>query len=528
MTQRHQRLGKPASRTKNSIFNFITGMGGELVGIILQFVVRTVFIHTLGKQYLGIGSVFSNILSMLSLAELGVGSAILYKLYQPIAEEDQQRITVLMHFYRRVYRWIGLVIGCIGLLMIPVLPYLVKDYGKLAALQINPVFIFLLYLFRTISSYLFFAYKRAIIKANQQEYIVNLVKLGGTIISSIVQIILLSTARDFTLYVGVLILTTIGENIAIAIIANIRYPFINEKDSERLSKEEIKGVVKDCYALMIYKMNGVVLKATDNLVLSSFLGLDYVALYSNYYIFYTHMGTIMNRVYGSVVHSLGNLHVTNKGHKEYDVFILMNFITAVIGATACIGLFCVADELIDVWVGSGWVLQQPFSALMGLEIYTLAVRHELSRFRNSMGLFQQAKYRPVAGMVINLVVSVILVRYWGICGVLVGTIAADWLTIVWYDPIIIHKYGFKKPEYIRGYFVRYAAYTLLLVLSGAICYLICTHVLSGLGWLSVVAHTVFCALLVPLIYILAVWNKPTGKFARAMLMKILRKKRQTA
>ena len=510
------------SRTQNSIMNMVTGLGGQLLNLILQFAVRTVFIQTLGKSYLGINGVFSNILTMLSLAELGIGSAILYKLYEPIAAGDQRRVTSLIRFYRTVYRYIGLTVAVLGCLLIPFLPYLAKDYDKLARLNINAVVIYLLYLARSVSSYFFFAYKSGIIKANQKEYIINVIKYFGTILSSIVQIVLLKLFNNFTLYVFVLLFTVIGENIIIGICANRMYPYILDRSVEKVDRKEIREIFRDCGALLLFNLNKVVLKATDNLVLSSLIGFDIVALYSNYYIFYTTIDTIFTRTFGALTHSLGNLHVEHDTGHEYHIFKVINLFTAIMGATAGIGVLAVADEFVSNWIGHDWIIPQPFAVLMGLEIYTLAVRHEFTRYRNSMGLFQQAKYRPLAGMIINLIASIILVKYWGICGVLVGTIASDWLTMIWFDPIIIHKYGFREKALIKGYFLRFSRYTVITAAIAALVYFFCRTIFIGHGWFSVVFHALFCAVTVPGLMLLLSCRSEEGRYALRFLRKQLK------
>ncbi len=180
---------KGRSRTTYTIMNFASSIGGQFITLLMQFIVRTVFIATLGKSYLGISSLFSNILSMLSLAELGVGSAILFKLYKPIAEEDHHRIALLMKFYKRIYQAIGIAVFVIGLCLIPFLPKLIKNYDRLTQLHINAVLVFVLFLFKSAASYFFFAYKSAIIKAHQKAYVVSLVQYTFLCISSVAQIV---------------------------------------------------------------------------------------------------------------------------------------------------------------------------------------------------------------------------------------------------------------------------------------------------------------------------------------------------
>ena len=492
--------------------NFTSSVGGQFITLIMQFVVRTAFIATLGKQYLGISSLFSNILQMLSLAELGVGSAILFKLYQPIADENHHRIALLMKFYKRVYQVIGLVVFGLGVCLIPFLPHLIKNYDKLEALHINAVFIFILFLFKSAASYFFFAYKSAIIKAHQKEYLISLINYAFIFVSSIAQIACLYIFKSFTLYVIILIAEVIGQNIVVAILANHMFPYINEKTDESIGREEVEGIFKDCGALFLYRLNQVVLKATDNIVISTFLGLGTVAMYSNYYVFYNTINTLFNKLFDSVVHSFGNLHTTGDRKHEYQVFESANLITAILGATAGIGIFVVSDEFVNTWIGSEWIIARPFALLMGVEIFTLAFRKILGRYRNAMGLFQQAKWRPLAGMIINLIVSIALVNVWGVCGVLVGTIVADWSTYMWFDPMIINKYGFEGIYSIRRYYFKFLKYFAITCAVGALDWFICSHLFTGYGWFSVIVHAIICAVTAPAVLMGLCWHSPEGKY----------------
>ncbi len=516
-------MSKNNSRTKNSAYNFITSLGGQLLLIVMQFVIRTVFIHTLGKSYLGISGLFSNILSMLSLTEFGVGNAILFKLYDPIAKEDHARIALLMRFYKKVYRIIGLTILLLGLCLIPFLKYLIKDYDKLIELKLNAAVIFCLYLAKTVSSYVFFAYKSAIVKANQKEYIINLLGYFFTIGGGVVQIICLLVYPKFELYIVIAVLQVLMQNIIIALYANRTYPYINDAGEGKLERKEAVGIFKDCGALFLYRLNGVVLKATDNIVLSVFKGLEMVGLYSNYYVFYTTINTLFQKIFGSVAHSLGNLHTTHDNRHEYEVFEKMNLITAILGGTAFAGIFCVADEFVLQWLGEDWIIPQPFSFLMGFEIYTLASRVILSKYRTTMGLFQQAKWRPLAGMIINLVVSISLVNVWGICGVLVGTLVADWTTFMWFDPMIIHKYGFENYKSVLSYYGRLAKYTITVLAVGMLDYSICRSFVAGYGWWDVIVDGLICATTVPVCLLILTHRTQEGKYLIKIATKVFKR-----
>lgn len=501
-----------STRTKNSILNLITSVGGEFLNIVLSFISRSVFIATLGSSYLGISGLFSNILSLLSLAEFGVGNAILFKLYEPLSRDDQPRITLLMKFYKQIYRGIGTVVAMVGLCLIPFLKYVISDYDSLEQLGINATIIFLLYLVNSVSSYLFFAYKSSIIKADQREYVLNGISLAFTLGKNILQIVVLIFSRNFELYILVMIASMIIQNLINAIIANKQYPYINDKIEDKVSRDEVKSIAKDCGSIFLYRLNGVVLKSTDNIVLSAFMGLDAVALYSNYYVFYTSINTIVSKIYSSVAHSIGNLHATNDNGHEYLIFRVMEFITAIIGGTALVGIFVISDEFIHTWIGSNWTIAQPFSLLMGIELYTLAVRSLLTKYRNAMGLFQQAKFRPLLGAIINVVISIALVNTMGIAGVILGTVIADWTTFMVFDPIIIHKHGFAGKFSISKFYFRNIMYFILALALGGINKWLCTIILPGYGWFSVVIHVCIVAISVPVCYILIGWKKPECQY----------------
>lgn len=516
-------MKKYNSRTKNTIYNFISSIGGQFLTILMQFIVRTIFIQTLGKSYLGINGLFTNVLSMLSLAELGVGNAILFKLYSPLSNKDESKIKVLMKFYKKIYIIIGIVVAILGLCLIPFLPLMIKNYDKLASLGVNAILIYLLYLLQSVSSYLFFAYKSAIVKADQKEYILNFISYCFTICSSLLQIILLKLFNSFELYVIVLVLSTIVQNIINAIVANKLYPYIKEDTAKTIDKKEVKEIFKDCGAIFLYKLNGVVLKATDNIIISMVLGLEAVGLYSNYYILYTTINTVFSKIFDSVAHSLGNLHTTKNYTHEYQIFKSVNLIAIILGATAGIGIFTISNEFIKLWLGKEWVMAQPFALLMGIEIYTLANRQYLSKYRNAMGLFQQAKYRPLFGMIINLIVSIILVKYWGICGVLVGTIVADWTTIMWFDPMIIHKYGFENRFSLWKFYLKNLLYLGITIILGIIVYLFVNNLLIEGEWISFIIHLIFCGCIVPLAFILIYHKKDEFENLNLMKNKIFKK-----
>lgn len=507
------------SRLENTILNFTSSIGGQLIAIITNFVVRTVFIYTLGKAYLGIGGLFQNILSMLSLAEMGLGSAIVFKLYEPIASKDEHRIALLMKFYKTVYRCIGGVILLLGIILTPFLPFLIKDYSRLEDLHISAVLVFGLYLLDSVASYLFWAYKSALIKANQQEYYINIIGYVFTILASVVQVITLLLFKNFIVYVIVFSVKTILQNLVVARKADKMFPFIKAFPKETIDNKESKSIFKDCGALFIYKINNVVVKSTDNIVLSTFIGLDAVALYANYYIFYTTITSLFNKIYNSVGHSIGNLHTEHDLKREYRVFEATMLIAALLGGTTFVGISVVSNEFIQCWIGKDWVIAQPFAILMGLEIFTSSFKYAIAKYRNVYGLFRQGWLRPLFSMIINLIVSIILVRPLGIVGVLIGTLVADWLTFIWYDPLVLHKYGFNNEFPIKKYYFKFIKYFLAVCAIGIADYYVCSYLRFDSKWISLIVHAIICGITTPATLILVSIHTPESKYVVGLAKK---------
>ena len=500
------------SRTRNSIINIVTGIGGQICSTVLKFAVRTVFIHVLGKSFLGINGLFSNILTMLSLTELGFDTAINFKLYKPLANKDDKRVRVLMKFYKQAYSAVGTVILILGVCIIPLLPYLIHDYDSMTVLGINAVLIFLLHIARSVCSYWFFAYRSAILKANQEKYILDIVEFFTNIITNGVKILVLLVFRDFVLYTSTVIVSNILQNLISACISKRKYPQFFAKEADSLSKAEIIDMIKDCGALFVYKLNHVVVKSTDNIVISSFIGLGAVGIYSNYYLFYTTSQTLFDKVYAAVKASMGNLFATESLEKQYKFFQIMNYISVLLFGTACCIVAVCGDELIDAWIGKEYIVGNYFALLIGIEIFFHGLRINLGQIRNVSGVFQQMWFRPVLGIIVNLGVSITLVQVCGLHGVIIGTIVADITTNFLIDPRVIHKYSFKNYKPVSEYYAKNTGYFLVLATNLIFNMWLSKVLFAGHGWWSVIFHALVVAVTVPGSYMLLYRNSEEYKY----------------
>lgn len=461
------------SRTKNSLRNITVSFISQIILMGFSFVSRNIFIHTLGAQYLGISGLFTNIISMLSLAELGVGTAIIYNLYKPLAEKDEKRIAQFMNLYKIAYRIIGVAILLIGLLLIPFLPKIIK--GDTSFFNISLVYI--IFLLQSVTTYVFFAYKSSLARADQQEYVITGITTAVNFLTNIVQIVTLLTLHSFYLYILIVIVGNLLSNLLISIEVNRRYRYMKKNGKELPPKQEIKDVFHNCYALSIYKVNGVVLKSIDNIVLSKFIGLTIVGLYSNYTLVSSYLKNFLNIIFSGILASLGNLHVNQTGEREYQIFKIVNFITFWIFGIISIGIYVVVNPFIQIWLGKEYVLGETFIVVLSADFYLYGILKALSTFRTSMGLFKQAKYRPLFGAIINTVLSIALVGKYDVAGVVFATIIANLSTYFVFDSYIIFKNGLRRS--VKEYYKIQSQYFAIIAVCGFIVKMIVSQITSN-------------------------------------------------
>ncbi len=476
------------TRTQNSFYNMVTGFGSSLLLIALNFITRTVFIRTLGTDYLGLEGVFSNILTVLDLANLGFDSAIGYKLYKPIEEGDRQRIQLLMKLYRQVYFIIGCVIAAMGLCLIPFLPQLAKDYDRLASLGLNGAFIFLIYLFNTVSSYWFFAYKNAFIGATQKIYVLTVAGYFVSMANSLCQILVLTQTHNFVYYLLVQIGFTIAQNLLNAYICDRRHPYLREKVAGRISRDEVKGLFKDCSVLLLHRVCGTVVNSSDIIVLSVMSGLQSVGLYSQYLMVKNQINSLLFKFVSSLQASLGSLYSTGNLEWSRSAFQVVNFFTVWLFGVSSIGLALLLDEFITLWAGPGFVVtswttaagvtvRTPLALLIGIEFYIAGQGMYLMIFREVTAAFRYIRIRPIVTIVANLALSIWLVPRIGIAGCVVSTIIAHGGTFLTVDPWVLWRRILHTSP--RGYYLRNLAYKAVTIAAGLVCWYICGRIALG-------------------------------------------------
>ena len=457
------------SRTKNALRNVSAALVGQILNIIINFVCRTIFIYTLGKTYLGVSGLFSNILSIMSLAELGIGEAIVYKMYKPIAEKNYEKIKSYMQFYKKAYWIIGSVIFTAGLILLPFLQYLISGGEGIEYIR----FIYFLYLFNTASTY-FFSYKKLIINTDQKGYIDTINRYTFLVIQNVLQIIILLLFKNFVFYLSVQIVVNLVANINISRKVTKLYPYLSG-ESEKLAKKEKQEVFKQTSALVAHKIGGVCVSGTDNLLLSAFVGIDWVGVYSNYVTILAIPQTLLAYIFSPLTASIGNLVNTSEREHKIKTFNKLFFINFWLYGFSSICLFVLLNPFIGkVWINDNYLLSMPIVFFIILNFYITGMRQIVSAFKSTSGLFWNDRFRPLAEATVNLVSSLILLKMFGFIGVIVGTTISALTTTFWVEAIIVYRHVLKEKPY--KFFSKYFTYFLSVVGVGVITYIICNFI----------------------------------------------------
>lgn len=466
------------SRTEYSAKNTTVAVISRMVAILMGFVTRVVFTRTLSESYVGINGLFTDILNVLALSELGVGTAITYALYKPIAEGNIEKQKSLMRMYCWFYRMVSAIVLAAGLMVIPFMDVLIKNRPQVD----NLVFIYLLYLANSVLSYLLI-YKRTLIDAHQKIYIGTLYQTIFLVLQDLAQIIILLTTKNFILFLLIYLICTLGMNLTISHKANRLYPFLKEKKIEPLEKEERKSIFKNIKAMLMHKIGTVVVSNTDNLLLSSIVGITSVGLYSNYYLLIGSVRQVLDQVFLGITASVGNLGATEDSKRVKKIFEASFFIGQWMYGFAAICLYELLSPFVSISFGKSYVFPSSVVLVLCINFFVTGMRKATLVFRDSLGLFWYDRYKSIAEALINLVVSIILALKFGTAGVFWGTFISTILTSAWVEPYVLYKHHIKLS--VLPYFMKYGLYSAIMAgvwfLTDYLCSLVSGSVFTILG-----------------------------------------------
>lgn len=456
---------KNESRTHNSLRNMGIGFATQILNIFLNFISRTIFIKILGVEFLGINGLFSNILLILSLADLGIDSAMIFSLYKPLAINDYKLVNRLVSFYKNVYRIIAIAVAVIGLSLIPFLEYLVNTDRAIPYLQVY----YVLFLLNSVVSYLF-VYKTSVIEADQKNFLIRLYSVAFEFFKIVAQAILLILTHNYIIYLLLNIIFSIFKNFTLANRTDKLYPFLKEP-SEKLDKKTKKQVFENVNSMFLYKIGGVLLNNTDNILISIILGTIWVGYYSNYYLVVTGLTSFTSILFTSISSSVGNLIASSEDVAKRDycnnrsevIYKGLTFASFWIYGIGTICLFVLFNDFVSLWLDSSFTLSNPTVLAIVLNFYIAGILSGTTIYRNTTGLFRQIKYIFLYTATINIILSIILGHVYGLAGILFATFIARIVVNFWFEPWMLYKTYFKKKS--SEYFVNQMKYFVIIFLS---------------------------------------------------------------
>ena len=452
-------MGRVQSAAKNIAF----GQVGNLVTQLLNFVLRTIFIAHLGDTLNGVNGLYANILSVLSMAELGIGTAMNYSLYKPVAQGNIGKIKSYMRLYKKAYAVIGIVIAVIGLLVSPFLPYLVNQPKGVSTRDLT--LYYFIFLFNTVSTY-FVAFKYSLVNAEQKNYIQTNILTLTKMITVILQIIVILTTGNYYVYLLTAAAVELLQKIFVSFYLDRRYPYLKDKDAERLSAEETGEIVTKTKALMCHKIGDVARLQTDSMIISGFINVTLSGFVDNYNLVLNSIANVVNIIFNSVLSSFGNLFATETREKQYRIFKVYRFAACWIYGFTAVGFSMLLTPFVGLWLrDTGKTLAFSVVICILIDYYFKGDRIVLSNFKTAAGVFEQDKYLALIQGGVNLVISIVLVQKIGLMGVYIGTIVSRLIANVT-KPVIIYKVILQQP--VKKYFVDSLKYLAAVAVNFAV------------------------------------------------------------
>ncbi len=501
-------------RTKNAARNIVFDGALEMINMIFPFVIRSVMLHYLGTEYLGLNGLFKSLLMFLNLAELGVGSAMVFSMYKPIAEDDTPSVCALLRLYRTLYRIIGLAVAAVGLLLIPVLPNLIK--GDVPA-GMNLYVLYLMNLGNTVVTYWLFAYKSSLLQAHQRRDVISKVSLAVRLTEYVLKILILVFTRNYYLYLSVQLLCQIVINLLTAVWASKMYP--RYVPAGRLPKEKALDIFRRVRDLFTSKLSATVFDSADTLVISAFMGLAVLAVYQNYYFVITALRMILVVLLNACMAGVGNKMVMESKEANYQdlerISLLFSWILGVSSAM----LLCVYQPFMNVWMGEENMLAFGLVLCFVVYYYSMGANKLVNMFKDAAGIWRRDRWRPMTAALVNLGLNLATVRWLGLYGVLLSSVFS---IVAVQIPWLFHNL-FQEvfPRRFLGRYIRlFCGLTAVALVSCGASWFVC-GLYSLSVWPSLLVNAAV-SFLVPNLFYFAVYGRnPVFRESLAQLKRIL-------
>lgn len=500
-------------RTKNASRNIVFGTILKVYDLAVPFIMRTVMIYLLGIEYVGLNSLFTSILQVLNLAELGVGSAMVFSMYEPIARDDRITICALMKIYHIYYRVIGIVVMVLGIFMYPFIPYLIS--GDIPD-NLNVYVLYLLNLGATVFSYWLFAYKNSLIAAHQRIDVTSKITFFSNTIKYVIQITVLVVTKNYYLYLIVAMLSQVLTNVLTAIAATRMYPEYSDKVP--LNRELMKSINQRIKDIFTAKLGATIVGSADTIVISAFLGLTVLAKYNNYYYIMNSIIALIMIILYSCLAGIGNSLVVDSAEKNYNDFKKMSFmISWIVGV--CISCFlCLYQPFMEIWVGESNMLEFPFVILFCIYFMLYIINSLFCIYKDAGGIWHEDRFRPLLGGLLNLVLNLATVKFFGLFAILLSTIISYVVVTMPWLIYNIFKTLFKRApwEFLKDLF----KYILVYSASASICYFICS-LIGDFGLAILIIRLIICLLISNAIFWVAFHKRHEYRYFVSLVKRML-------
>lgn len=505
-------------RGKNAARNVVFGSITKIYNILVPFLMRTALIYCLGMEYVGLNSLFTSILSVLNLAELGVGSALVFSMYKPLAEDDTEKICELMNLYKIYYRIIGLVILVIGAAFTPFLPYLVKS--DLPA-GMNLYVLYYINLLTTVFSYWLFAYKNCLLNVHQRNDITDKIGYILNTLKTLIELAILFFVKDYYIYIIIAMIFSVLNNIVTAVVVDKIYP--QYKAFGKLPKEETQAINRRVRDLFTAKIGGIVSNSADTIVVSAFLGLSQLAVYQNYFYIINSLLGFITIITASNRSGIGNSLVTESEEKNYNDLKKLTFMFAWIGIFCTSSFAALCQPFIELWVGVENKLGYSMVIMFCVYFFIYEMQSLLLTYKDASGIWHSDRFRPLITSLVNLGLNLIMVNYIGLYGILLSTVLS--VILVGMPWLLKNLFSTIFHMSVREYVIKLLKYTALAVVITAITILATYYINFNSLILTLILRGIIC-LIIPNSILFVIYRK-TDEFIqlKAQVLRLIKKRK---
>ena len=502
------------SRTKNTLRIIRSGILGRLISTILPFINRTIIIHILGAGFAGLSGLFTSILSVLNIAELGFHSAVVYSMYEPVAKQDDRRVCELLTLYRRIYRFVGATIFLAGVCIMPFLPRLIRAG---VPDSINLYVLYLMYLSNSVLSYLLFSYRESVLMATQRQDISQIIRAVVKVLQCALQMLVLIWTKNFYAYLLVEIFCTGVTNIVLAVETGKKFP------QYRCVKEKVpmpESIKKQVSGLLVGRICDKARNSFDSIILSAFFGLTTVAIYDNYYQIYSALYSIMLVVCNSMAASIGNSIIKETVEKNYQDLLKFSFIQAWISGWISICMLCLYQPVMRVWMGESLMFPTRDMVMMCIYFYAINMNNIRNQFVSGTGMWWKLKYSYAVEAVANILLNVVLGKLFGITGVILATILTIFfMNFLWRNVMLFQNYFRGKS--LKTFLMDHLGWATAIAVAAALTYFLCGRIKAG-AVLQIIINGVICTVVPNLILLLLFCKTKQFREAKAFGNRILK------